>query len=178
MMLDEKTKVFLLLDEAEKRQKTAEQQQAALKDLLHASKTAGNALDKAIAALPSTVQRAVDSAVPNAMATAMNRAAQTAAQALEKATARPVERLNQAVIHAERVTGNIEQASREINWLWVLSLLLVGFVLGMIISYLLFAKFIHDDLAELRQQMQTLESVTGLTSPTVPPTEAPRKSKH
>ena len=37
MMTDERTKVFLLLDEAEKRQKTAEQQQAALQKLLQAS---------------------------------------------------------------------------------------------------------------------------------------------
>ena len=37
MMTDERTQVFLLLDEAEKRQKTAEQQQAALQKLLQAS---------------------------------------------------------------------------------------------------------------------------------------------
>ena len=61
-MTDERTKVFLLLDEAEKRQKTAEQQQAALQDLLQASQNAGNALDQAIATLSSTVQQAVDQA--------------------------------------------------------------------------------------------------------------------
>src|SRR5512147_1190037 len=96
-MVDEKTKLFLLLDEAEKRQKTAEQQQAALKDLLQASKTAGNALDKAIAALPSTVQRAVDQAVPKAVAMEMDYAAQTVAQTLKQATTGPVGRLDQAV---------------------------------------------------------------------------------
>ena len=143
MMLDEKTKVFLLLDEAEKRQKTAEQQQAALKDLLQASRTAGNALDKAIAALPSTVQRAVDLAVPNAMATAMNRAAQTAAQALEKAMAGPVERLNQAVTRAEHAITNIEQASLQIGWKLALLILLVGCLLGIVASYFLFANSIH-----------------------------------
>ena len=173
-MTDERTKVFLLLDEAEKRQKTAEQQQTALKDLLQASKTAGNALDKAIAALPSTVQRAVDSAVPNAMATAMNRAAQMAAQALERATAGPVERLNQAVTRAERTTDNIEQANRQISWQSVLSILLAGFVLGTVVNYLLFTHFIRNDLAELQRQIQTLQPATP---PTMLLPEIPRKSK-
>ena len=174
MMVDEKTKVFLLLDEAEKRQKTAEQQQAALKDLLQASRTAGNALDKAIAALPSTVQRAVDSAVPNAMATAMNRAAQTAAQALEKATAGPVERLKQAVTRAEQAITNIEQASRQISWRWALMILLAGCLLGTVASYFLFANSIHHELIELRQQVQTLQSAAP---PTMLLPETPRKSK-
>lgn len=174
MMTDERTKVFLLLDEAEKRQKTAEQQQAALKDLLQASKTAGSALDKAIAALPSTVQRAVNLAVPSAIATAMNRAAQTAAQALEQATTGPVERLNTAVTRAERTTDNIEQASRQIGWQWVLLILLAGFLLGTLANYLLFASFIRQDLAELRQQLQALQSATP---PTMLLPETPRKSK-
>ena len=115
MMTDERTKVFLLLDEAEKRQKTAEQQQAALQQLLQANQTAGTALDQAIATLPSTVQRAVDSAVLSAVATAMNRAAQTAAQALDQATVGPVERLNQAVTRAQRAVEDIEQASRGVT---------------------------------------------------------------
>lgn len=174
MMFDEKTKVFLLLDEAEKRQKTAEQQQAALKDLLQASKTAGNALDKAIAALPSTVQRAVDSAVPNAMATAMSRAAQTAAQALEKATAGPVERLNQAVTRAEQAVTDIEQASRQISWRWALLILLAGCLLGGAASYFLLANSLHDELIELRQQIQTLPSAAP---PTMLLPETPRKLK-
>jgi hypothetical protein len=174
MMVDDKTKVFLLLDEAEKRQKTAEQQQAALKDLLQASKTAGNALDKAIAALPSTVQRAVDSAVPNAIATAMNRAAQTAAQALEKAMAGPVERLNQAVMRAEQAITNIEQASRQISWRWAFLILLAGCLLGTVASYFLFAHSIRQDLAELQQQLHVLQSATP---PTMLLPETPRKSK-
>jgi hypothetical protein len=175
MMVDEKTKVFLLLDEAEKRQKTAEQQQAILKDLLQAGRTAGDALDKAIATLPSTVQRTVDSAVPNAMATAINRAAQTAAQALEKATAGPVERLNQAVTHAEQAINNLEQASRQISWRWALLILLAGCLLGTVASYFLFANSIRQDLAELRQQLHALQSAAP---PTMLLPETPRKSKH
>ena len=174
MMVDDKTKVFLLLDEAEKRQKTAEQQQAALKDLLQASRTAGNALDKAIAALPSTVQRAVDSAVPNAMAMVMNRAAQTAAQALEKATAGPVGRLDLAVTHAERAVEDIEQTSRWVNWQWVVLILLIGFLLGTLASYLLFTRLIRDDLAELRERVQVLQPAASLA---MPPAETPRKPK-
>ena len=171
-MTDERTKVFLLLDEAEKRQKTAEQQQAALKDLLQASQTTGNALDKAIAALPSTVQRAVDQAVPKAVAVEMDYAAQTAAQALEQATAGPVGRLNQVVTRAERAVDNIEHASRQVNWKWLLLILLAGFLLGTVANYLLFASFIRQDLAELRRQIQALQLAIP---PAVPPTEAPRK---
>jgi hypothetical protein len=174
MMTDERTKVFLLLDEAEKRQKTAEQQQAALKDLLQASKIAGNALDKAIAALPSTVQRAVDQAVPKAVAMEMDYAAQTAAQALEQATAGPVGRLDQAVIRAERTIANIEHASRRVNWKWLLLILLAGFLLGTVANYLLFANLIRHDLAELRQQVQLLQSATP---PMMLLPETPRKSK-
>ena len=174
MMTDERTKVFLLLDEAEKRQKTAEQQQAALKDLLQASKTAGNALDKAIAALPSTVQRAVDLAVPSAMATAMNRAGQTAAQALEQAITGPVGRLNLAVTHAERAVEDIEQTSRWVNWQWVVLILLIGFLLGTLASYLLFTRLIRDDLAELRGQVQVLQPAAPLAMPSA---ETPRKPK-
>jgi len=173
-MTDERTKVFLLLDEAEKRQKTAEQQQAALKDLLQASKTTGNALDKAVAALPSTVQRAVDQAVPKAVAVEMDYAAQTAAQALEQATAGPVGRLNQVVTRAERAVDNIEHASRQVNWKWLLLILLAGFLLGTVANYLLFASFIRQDLAELRQQLQTMPSATP---PTMLLPEIPRKPK-
>jgi hypothetical protein len=174
-MTDERTKVFLLLDEAEKRQKVAEQQQAALQDLLQASKTAGNALNNAIATLPTTVQQAVDLAVPRAVATAMNRATQTAAQALDQATAGPVERLHQAVTRAERAAANIEQASREVNWQWVVLILLVGCLLGTLASSLLFAKLVRDDLDELRQQVQALQPVAPLA---MPPAETPRKSRH
>ena len=174
MMTDERTKVFLLLDEAEKRQKTAEQQQATLQKLLQASQTAGTALDQAIATLPSTVQRAVDSAVPSAVATAMNRAAQTAAQALDQATVGPVERLNQAVMRAQRAVEDIEQASRGVTWQWVVLILLAGCLLGTLASYLLFTELIRDDLAELRQQMQALQPAAPLA---MPPVEAPRKPK-
>jgi hypothetical protein len=173
-MIDERTQVFLLLDEAEKRQKTAEQQQTALQDLLQASQNAGNALDQAIATLPSTVQQAVNLAVPSAVATAMNRAAQTAAQALDQAPAGPVERLHQAVTRAEHAVTDIEQASREVNWQWVVLILLAGCLLGTLASYLLFTQLIRDDLAELRQQVQALQPATPLA---MPPAETPRKPR-
>jgi polyhydroxyalkanoate synthesis regulator phasin len=169
-MTDERTKVFLLLDEAEKRQKTAEQQQAALQDLLQASQTAKSALDNALARLPSAVQQAVDQAVPQAVAIAMTSVTRTAAQALDQATVGPVERLDQAVTRAERAATDIEQASREVNWQWVLLILLAGCLLGTLASYLLFTKLIRDDLDELRQQVQALQ-------PATPPAEIPRKPR-
>jgi polyhydroxyalkanoate synthesis regulator phasin len=169
-MTDERTKVFLLLDEAEKRQKTAEQQQAALQDLLQASQTAKSALDNALASLPSAVQQAVDQAVPQAVAIAMTSVTRTAAQALDQATVGPVERLDQAVTRAERAATDIEQASREVNWQWVLLILLAGCLLGTLASYLLFTKLIRDDLDELRQQVQALQ-------PATPPAEIPRKPR-
>ena len=63
-MTDERTKVFLLLDEAEKRQKTAEQQQAALKDLLQASQTTGNTLDKGITQISAKLHAKAYDVVP------------------------------------------------------------------------------------------------------------------
>jgi hypothetical protein len=173
-MTDERTKVFLLIDEAEKRQKVAEQQQTTLTSLLQASKIAGSVLDQAIATLPSTVQQAVDLAVPKAVATAMNRAAQTAAQALDQATAGPVDRLNQAVTRAERAATDIERASREVNWQWVVLILLAGCLLGTLASSLLFTQWIRDDLAELRQQVQALQPATP---PALPAAETPRKPR-
>jgi ElaB/YqjD/DUF883 family membrane-anchored ribosome-binding protein len=140
---------------------------------LQATQNAGSALDKALASLTPTVQQAVDRAVSPAVAQALEGAAQTATRALSQATAEPVNRLQRTVTLAEQAAANIEQASREINWQWMSLLVLAGFILGLIVSYVVAAKFILEDLAALRQQVQILQQ----TLPVIPPADAPRKPK-
>ena len=86
----------------------------------------------------------------------------------------PVERLNQAVTRSQRAVEDIEQASRGVTWRWVVLILLAGFLLGMLASYLLFTRLVRDDLAELRQQVQALQPATP---PAMLLPETPRKPR-